>query len=122
MDTATPPLPAGCPSVFRSTVHGVAFGERAERVGEVDPGDALDLHPGLEEEDGESVWVHRSSGDLLGHLPSEIGSWLAPWLRAGGVASGRALKVHDHRTPSWRRLVVEVVCAGDPAGGDLEAH
>ena len=110
MATTAPPFPSDCPRLFRSTVHGVAFGHRAETLDEVVAGDRLDLHPALEEEDQESVWVHRSSGDLLGHLPEEIGDWLAPWLRAGGVATAKALKVHDGTTPSWRRLVVEVEC------------
>ena len=118
MPTSAPPLPSNCPKRFRSTVHGVVFGDRAAQVDEVHAGDSLDLHPGLPEETEEAVWVHRRGGDLLGHLPGEIGSWLAPWLRAGGVATATALKVHDDETPSWRRLVVQVECREvDRSGG-----
>jgi hypothetical protein len=63
--------------------------------------------PGQEEPE---VWVHLESGDPVGHLPPEISSWLAPWLRGGGKAAARALRVHGHDVPSWRRLILEVSC------------
>ena len=56
------------------------------------------------------VWVHLESGDPLGHLPPEISSWLGPWLRGGGKAEAKAVKVHGSEVPSWRRLLLEVSC------------
>ena len=56
------------------------------------------------------VWVHLSSGQPLGHLPQEVGCWLAPWLQEGGAARVTALRVHGTDAPSWRRLVVQVEC------------
>ncbi|MDH3733624.1 MAG: hypothetical protein OEU54_08820, partial [Gemmatimonadota bacterium] len=61
--------------------------------------------------DVEDVWVHIEAGDPLGHLPREIASWLAPWMRHGGLARARVLKVGDETVPSWKRLLVEVTCA-----------
>lgn len=58
----------------------------------------------------ERVWVHLRAGDVVGHLPSEIGGWLAPWMRRGGRTSVRTLRVGDENVPSWKRLLVEVSC------------
>jgi len=57
------------------------------------------------------VWVHLRSGDPIGHLPPEISCWLWPWLRCGGRAHATALRVGGNDVPSWRRVVLEVVCA-----------
>jgi hypothetical protein len=79
-------------------------------LGDVDDGDALRLladPPGQEEPE---VWVHLTSGDPIGHLPPEISGWLCPWLQGGGVAHARALRVRGEEVPSWRRVVLEVVC------------
>lgn len=65
--------------------------------------------PPLDDEPG--VWVHLEGGDLIGHLPPEIESWLAPWMLSGGRATAHALRVRDADTPSWRRLLIEVECA-----------
>ena len=51
-------------------------------------------------------------GDLIGHLPPEIESWLAPWMLRGGYARAHAVKVEGEDVPSWRRLVIEVQCCG----------
>lgn len=62
--------------------------------------------------DGEppSVWVHLPGGDLVGHLPPEIETWLAPWMLRGGRVKARAVRVFGRDVPSWRRLVLEVTC------------
>lgn len=58
----------------------------------------------------EKVWIHLVTGDPIGHLPHEIGTWLAPWMRRGGKARARVLRVGDESVPSWKRLLVEVTC------------
>ena len=112
----THPLPEGRPALFRATIHGIAFGERAKRVQGVRPGDSLGLFADLDDGSSEAVWVHSSAGDPLGHLPEEIASWLAPWIRGGGTARAVALKVGGPQVPSWRRVVVEVRCVIDVPG------
>lgn len=107
------PLPRGRPALFRATIHGIAFGERAARVEELRAGDRLQLIADPSGEEPEAVWVHSQAGDPLGHLPDEIGSWLAPWLRSGGLAGAVALKVGGADVPSWRRVLVEVRCRTD---------
>ena len=96
---------------FRATVHGLAFAGRDRRLDRVEPGDRLLLIPDPAEADIEQVWVHLPGGSPLGHLPDEIARWLAPWMRAGGRAVVRAVRVGDETVPSWKRLVVEVSCS-----------
>lgn len=98
------------PQTFRTTVHGTVFGRRADRVGEVAPGDPLVLIPDPPDEDDPAVWVHLPAGDPVGHLPPEINRWLVPWLLTGGTASAVAIRVRGSETPSWKRLVIEVSC------------
>lgn len=105
-----PPFPEGRPPCFRSTVHGTVFGDRERHVGGVAAGDALTLladPPGAETP---GVWVHLRSGEPIGHLPPEISGWLWPWMRGGGRAEATALRVHGSEVPSWRRVLLEVVC------------
>jgi hypothetical protein len=110
------PLPTGRPALFRATIHGIAFAERAARVEGVRPGDALGLFADPDDSACEAVWVHAAGGDPLGHLPEEIASWLAPWIRGGGTARAVALKVGGPEVPSWRRVVVEVRCVTGTSG------
>lgn len=95
--------------LFRATVHGLAFANRSRHLSRVEPGGELLVIPdppgGLDQ-----VWVHLQAGDPIGHLPNEIGRWLAPWMRGGGRARARVLKVGDETVPSWKRLLVEVTC------------
>ena len=106
-----PPLPSGCPSQFRATVHGTVFAGRDRHLSAMNPGDRVMLVPDPPGQTDPEVWVHLESGDPVGHLPREISSWLCPWLQRGGAASAVALAVHGSDTPSWRRLLVEVHCA-----------
>jgi len=105
-DTLSPPAA----SRFRATVHGLAFAGRDRRLRDVEPGDVLLLIPDPADATVEQVWVHLEGGAPLGHLPDEIGRWLAPWMRTGNAASVRAVRVGDETVPSWKRLVVEVDC------------
>ncbi|HSM37339.1 MAG TPA: hypothetical protein VK837_13140 [Longimicrobiales bacterium] len=98
------------PDRFRATVHGSVFGARTEHLERIEAGDSLLLIPDPPVEETPAVWVHRTSGDPVGHLPPEIASWLVPWMQRGGRATARALRVKGPDEPSWRRLLIEVVC------------
>jgi hypothetical protein len=105
--TTAGPRPPRC---FRATVHGLVFGDRARHLDRLNEGDALLLIPDPPMEPDPAIWVHMPGGDLLGHLPPEIGAWLAPWMLRGGPASATAVRVHGSDVPSWRRLLIEVRC------------
>lgn len=105
-----PPLPPEQPATFRATVHGTLFAERAAQLEAVAEGDPLVLIPDPPMEDYPKVWVHRTTGDPVGHLPPEINLWLAVWLLRGGKATARAVRVHRPEVPSYKRLVIEVSC------------
>jgi hypothetical protein len=102
--------PPAAPDRFRATVHGSVFGSRTEHLERIEAGDALLLIPDPPVEESPAVWVHRTSGDPVGHLPPEIASWLVPWMQRGGRATATALRVKGPEEPSWRRLLIEVVC------------
>lgn len=105
-----PWLPPERPRTFRATVHGTLFERREQALETVSAGDRLMLIPDPPVEEDPDVWVHLHSGDPVGHLPPEIGTWLAPWLLGGGQAEATALRVSGPDTPSWRRLLLEVRC------------
>jgi len=105
-----PTFPAERPTTFRTTVHGIVFGERAARLDEIGVGDRLLLIPDPPDTDEPAVWVHLAGGDPLGHLPPEINAWLAPWMLRGGAATATAVRVGDADVPSWKRLLIEVHC------------
>ena len=112
MSEPPPPFPAGCPRSFRATVHGIVFADRERHLERLSEGDPVTLMPDPTA-DGDrdpEVWVHLESGDPVGHLPPEIGRWLAPWLLDGGAATATAIRVAGRDTPSWRRLLLEVFC------------
>lgn len=108
--TGRPSIPTNGAPVFRATVHGLAFANRSQHLGELDPGDRLLLIPDPPVGSAAQVWVHLPGGDPLGHLPDEIAGWLAPWMRRGGRARARTLRVGDRSVPSWKRLLLEVTC------------
>ena len=103
--------PLGAP-VFRTTVHGLAFEDRARHLDDVRPREELLLIPDPPGGQPDDVWVHVPGGDPVGHLPREIGAWLAPWMRRGGAARVQVLKVGAESVPSWKRLLVEIRCDG----------
>lgn len=116
MPSAPPPFPPGHPSCFRSTVHGTVFAGRERLLEAVHDGDPLRLVADPPEQDHPEVWVHLPSGDPIGHLPPEISTWLCPWMQHGGRARARAVRVRGDDVPSWRRLVLEVVCGAEENG------
>ncbi len=103
-------LPPRAARVFRATVHGLAFADRTRHLNRVRSGEPLVLVPDPPGSLAEQVWVHLRGGDAVGHLPDEICSWLGPWMRRGGSARVRMLRVGDDTVPSWKRLLVEVTC------------
>lgn len=111
MASEPPSFPRGCPRQFRATVHGTVFAGRDRHLESVRVGDTLHLVPDPPCQEAPEVWVHLPGGDLVGHLPPEIGVWLAPWMLRGGRARARALSVQGRDVPSWRRLLLEVDCA-----------
>ena len=110
MTQLSPPLPKDRPTCFRSTVHGTVFAGRDRHLNSVSDGDTLCLVADPPAQDNPEVWVHLPSGDPIGHLPPEIAQWLWPWMLQGGVAEARALRVRGADVPSWRRVLLEVVC------------
>lgn len=103
-------LPPPAAPVFRATVHGLAFADRTRHLRRLAPGGEVVVIPDPPGSAVEKVWIHLVTGDPIGHLPHEIGTWLAPWMRRGGKARARVLRVGDESVPSWKRLLVEVTC------------
>lgn len=114
-----PPFPDGRPTCFRSTVHGTVFAGRERHLEDVRDGDEVRLVADPPGQDDPEVWVHLRTGEPIGHLPPEIGQWLWPWMSGGGRTEATAVRVHGSNTPSWRRVLVEVVCrtGGVDSGG-----
>ena len=98
-------------TVFRATVHGLAFADRTRHLKGLRRDVELVLIPAPPGPAPDEVWIHLEDGDPLGHLPPEIAGWLGPWIRQGGAATARVVKVGDEAVPTWRRLLVEVTCA-----------
>jgi len=91
-------------------VHGTVFADRERHLDRIHEGDDLTLVPDPPVMEDPEVWVHLPSGEPVGHLPREIGQWLAPWMLSGGAARARAVRISGSETPSWRRLLVEISC------------
>ena len=104
------PIPLRGAPVFRATIHGLAFEDRSRHLASVVALEELVLIPDPPGAESNDVGVHTPAGDPLGHLPREIGTWLAPWMRRGGRAQARVLRVSDESVPSWKRLLVEITC------------
>lgn len=105
-----PPFPQERPRRFRTTVHGTVFGGRERLLAGIEEGDALRLVADPPGQGAPGIWVHVASGDPIGHLPPEISGWLWPWLAGGGRAVAVAVRVGGDEEPSWRRVVLEVLC------------
>jgi len=113
-----PPFPRGRPACFRSTLHGSVFAGRDRLLDEVREGDRVALLADPPVQGSPEVWVHLSTGDPIGHLPPEISGWLCPWMQEGGRVDATAIKVCGDDVPSWRRVVLEVVCRTGEGRGD----
>lgn len=95
---------------FRTTVHGTVFLDRTAVVHRLRVGDDLILVPDPSGVDDPNVWVHARGGDVIGHLPPDIGLRLAPWMLRGGRCSARVERIHSDDVASWRRLLIVVHC------------
>lgn len=98
-------------------MHGTVFAGRDRHLDTMSAGEEVYLIPDPPGQEVPTVWVHSTDCDPLGHLPPEIGVWLAPWMLRGGSARARTLRVSGRDVPSWRRLLVEVECADSPGAG-----
>ncbi len=107
MDRPPPQPPPGCDE-FSAAVHGTVFADRTRTVHRLHLGERVLLIPDPPGADVPAVWVHAPGGDVVGHLPQQIGAWLAPWMLAGGRCQASVETVGGDDVASWRRLVVRV--------------
>ena len=98
------------PDPFLTPVLGTVFADRAAAASRLHVGDHLILVPDPPETEDPNVWVHAPGGDLVGHLPVEMGERLARWMMEGGRAGATVDKMGDENVASWRRLIVRVEC------------
>ncbi|HZF67070.1 MAG TPA: hypothetical protein VEZ47_03420 [Gemmatirosa sp.] len=110
MPSAAPPPPY--PDPFRTPVLGTVFARRTEVVHRLNPGDPCILVPDAPDVEDPTVWVHAPGGDVVGHLPTDIGRRLAPWMLAGGRCAATVEKVGTDDVESWRRVMIRVECRG----------
>ena len=94
---------------LRTNVHGTVFAARSTVIDRLEPGAPLLLVPDPPVEDeAPAVWVHVAGGDVLGHLPVQVASWLAPWMLAGGRCHATVTNVRGPETESWQRIEIEL--------------
>jgi HIRAN domain len=105
LPTSIPPLELR----LRTNVHGTVFAARAAVVARLAPGTRLLLVPDpAVEDEPPAVWVHVSGGDVLGHVPVQVASWLAPWMLAGGRCHATVTTVRGPDVASWNRVEIEL--------------
>lgn len=107
-----PPTPARppWPDPFHAPVLGTVFAERTAALRRLHPGDPVILVPDPPDTEDPTVWVHAPGGDVVGHLPYELGGKLCAWMLTGGRCTATVDKLGGDDTPSWKRLVVTVEC------------
>lgn len=99
----TPPV-----DQFHSAVYGTVFGRRMDAVHRLRAGDALILVPDPPGTDNPAVWVHAAGGDVVGHLPFAVSSWLVPWMLDGGRCHAHVVRVEPDDVASWKRVIVHL--------------
>ncbi len=104
------PLTAPRDTHLRTPVYGTVFGKRMEVVHRLHVGDHLILVPDPPGTGNPAVWVHARGGDVVGHLPYTVSSWLVPWMLEGGRCGASVQRLESDEVPSTRRLIVEVTC------------
>src|SRR4051812_23171045 len=97
-------------SEFDAPVYGTVFGQRAEVLRRLRPGDQLILVPDPPGTDDPSVWVHASGGDVVGHLSPDISQWLVPYMLDGARCSAVVAHVRGDDVASYKRLLISVRC------------
>lgn len=92
----------------RANLHGTVFGDRPAVVARLAVGDQLILVPDPAGTSPPGVWAHAVGGDVVGHLPVQIATWLAPWMLDGGRVAAVVTSVASERTESWKRVEIEL--------------
>ncbi|HEY9226240.1 MAG TPA: hypothetical protein VIP11_06320 [Gemmatimonadaceae bacterium] len=95
---------------FEAHVYGTVFGQRADVLHRLRPGDQLILVPDPPGTDEPSVWVHASGGDVVGHLSPDLNAWLVPWMLGGGRCSAVVTRIAGDDVASYKRLTITVRC------------
>jgi len=95
-------------SEFTVPVYGTVFGTRANVVRRLHEGDRLILVPDPPGTEPQTVWVHATGGDVVGHLSPDVSAWLAPFMFAGGRYGAEVTSVGGEDVASWKRLVITV--------------
>lgn len=104
----SPPLPPR-ELRLRTNVHGTVFAARPTVVERLEPGAPLLLVPDPPiEDEPPAVWVHVAGGDVLGHVPVQVASWLAPFMLAGGRCHATVMTVRGPDVASWNRIEIEL--------------
>jgi hypothetical protein len=94
--------------VFSTPVYGTVFGRRADVVRRLRSGDRLILVPDPPGAEPQTVWVHASGGDVVGHLSPDVSAWLAPWMFRGACYGAEVIVNRGKHVASWKRLVITV--------------
>ncbi|HKS07091.1 MAG TPA: hypothetical protein VJR92_12345 [Gemmatimonadaceae bacterium] len=92
----------------RAYLHGTVFGDRSSVVARRAVGDKLILVPDPPGASPLAVWAHAAGGDVIGHLPTQVAAWLAPWMLEGGRVGATVTRVAGADTESWKRVEVEI--------------
>lgn len=92
----------------RAHLEGTVFGDRPAVVAALEPGDQLILVPDPPGASPPAVWAHAAGGDVIGHVPSQVAAWLAPWMLEGGRVAAVVTRVGGEEIESWKRVEIEI--------------